>query len=49
LAVTAALTLGGASVRATSARLVTLVTGAVWLRGSAVFVVRFILGDRVPN
>jgi hypothetical protein len=49
LAVTAALTLGGAGMQATSARLVTLVTGAVWLWGAAIFVVWFILGDRVPN
>jgi hypothetical protein len=49
LAVAAALSVGGAAARATSARLVALVTGAVWLWGAAIFVVWFILGDRVPN
>jgi hypothetical protein len=49
LAVAAALSVGGAAAQATSARLVALVTSAVWLWGSAVFVVWFILGDRVPN
>jgi small-conductance mechanosensitive channel len=49
LAVAAALSVGGPTARVTSARLVALVTGAVWLWGAAVFVVWFILGDRVPN
>lgn len=49
LAVAAALSVGGASARARSGRLVALVTGAVWLWGAAVFVVWFVLGDRVPN
>jgi hypothetical protein len=47
--VAAALEVGGSTARATSARLVGLVTGAVWLWGAAIFVVWFILGDRVPN
>jgi hypothetical protein len=47
--VVAALSVGGGAARATSGRLVALVTGAVWLWGAAVFVVWFVLGDRVPN
>ena len=47
--VAAALSVGGAAVRTTSARLVALVTGAVWLWGAAVFVVWFLVGERVPN
>ena len=39
----------GPAARATTGRLVALVTVAVWLWGAAVFVVWFILGDRVPN
>jgi small-conductance mechanosensitive channel len=49
LAVAAAVSVAGSAARASSARLVALVTGAVWLWGSAVFVVWFVLGDRVPN
>lgn len=49
VAIAAALSTGGPAVRATSARLVAVVTGAVWLWGGAIFVVWFILGDRVPN
>jgi hypothetical protein len=49
MAVAAALSVGGPVPRATTARLVTLVTGAVWIWGAAIFVVWFILGDRVPN
>jgi hypothetical protein len=45
VAVAAALGVGGTTVRATSARLVALVTGAVWLWGAAVFVVWFVVGD----
>jgi hypothetical protein len=47
VAVAAALALGGESARATSARLVALVTGAVWLWGAAVFVLWFAIGDSV--
>jgi hypothetical protein len=43
--VAAALGLGGAAVRATTPRLVALVTGAVWLWGAVVFVVWFVVGD----
>ncbi len=42
--VAAALGLGGTSVRATTPRLVALVTGAVWLWGAMVFVVWFVVG-----
>ena len=49
VAVAAAVSVGGPAARATTPRLVTLVTGAVWLWGAAIFVVWFILGDRVPN
>jgi hypothetical protein len=49
VAVAAALSVGGPAARATTAWLVTLVTGAVWLWGAAIFVVWFILGDRLPN
>jgi small-conductance mechanosensitive channel len=49
LAVATALSVGGSAARATTGRLVALVTVAVWLWGAAVFVVWFILGDRVPN
>jgi hypothetical protein len=48
-AVAAALSVTGPSGRATSARLVALVTGAVWLWGAAVFVVWFVIGDSVPQ
>ena len=43
--VAAALGLGGTAVRATTLRLVALVTGAVWLWGAVVFVVWFVVGD----
>jgi hypothetical protein len=46
VAVTAALWIGGAE-RATNVRLVALVTCAIWLWGAAVFVVWFLVGDRV--
>jgi hypothetical protein len=49
VAVAVALGLGGPSPRATGARLVALVTGAVWLWGAAVFVVWFVIGDSVPQ
>jgi hypothetical protein len=49
VAVAASLSVGGPAARATSARLVALVTGAVWLWGAAVFVAWFLLGDRLPN
>ena len=49
IAVATALSVGGPAAQATSARLVALVTGAVWLWGAAVFVVWFVVGDRVPN
>ena len=49
VAVAGALIVGGPAARATSARLVALVTGAVWLWGAAVFVVWVVVGDRVPN
>jgi hypothetical protein len=49
VAVAAALSVGGAAARASSARLVALVTGTIWLWGAAVFVLWFVLGDRVPN
>ena len=45
LAVAAALEVGGTAARATTLRLVTLVTGAVWLWGAVVFVVWFVVGD----
>ncbi len=45
LAVAAALVVGGTAVRATTLRLVALVTGAVWLWGAMVFVVWFVVGD----
>lgn len=45
LAVAAALVVGGTAVRATTFRLVALVTGAVWLWGAMVFVVWFVVGD----
>ena len=45
LAVAAALGLGGTAVRATTLRLVALVTGAVWLWGAVVFVVWFAVGE----
>ena len=45
LAVAAALVVGGTAVRATTLRLVALVTGAVWLWGAIVFVVWFVVGD----
>ena len=45
LAVAAALGVGGTAVRATTLRLVALVTGAVWLWGAVVFVVWFVVGD----
>jgi hypothetical protein len=48
VAVAAALGVGGSAVRTTTARLVALVTGAVWLWGAAVFVVWFVVGDWVP-
>jgi hypothetical protein len=44
VAVAAALALGGTSVRATTPRLVALVTGAVWLWGAVVFVVWLAVG-----
>lgn len=47
--VAAAFSVTGPSGRATSARLVALVTGAVWLWGAAVFVVWFVIGDSVPQ
>jgi small-conductance mechanosensitive channel len=47
--VAAALGIAGPTARATSGRLVALVTGAVWLWGAAVFVVWFAVGDRVPT
>ena len=47
--VAAALGVGGQAARSTSARLVALVTGAVWLWGAAVFVLWFAVGDRVPT
>ena len=43
--VAAALGLGGSAVRATTLRLVALVTGAVWLWGAVVFVVWLLVGD----
>jgi hypothetical protein len=49
VAVAAALAVGGPAVRTKSARLVALVTGAVWLWGAAVYVVWFVLGDSVPQ
>jgi hypothetical protein len=49
VAVAAALVVGGATARATSGRLVALVTGAVWLWGAAVFVAWFVVGDWVPT
>ena len=49
VAVAAALIVGGPAARATSARLVALVTGAVWLWGAAVFVVWVVVPDPVPN
>ena len=49
VAVAAAVGVGGAAARATSARLVALVTGAVWLWGAVVFVMWFVVGDRVPQ
>jgi hypothetical protein len=45
LAVAAALGAGGTAVRATTLRLVALVTGAVWLWGAMVFVVWFVVGE----
>ena len=42
--VAAALGLGGKAVRATTLRLVALVTGAVWLWGAVVFVVWLVVG-----
>ena len=45
LAVAAALGVGGRAVRATTLRLVALVTGAVWLWGAVVFVVWFVVGE----
>ena len=48
VAVAGALGVGGPTLRTTSARLVALVTGAVWLWGAAVFVVWFAVGDWVP-
>jgi hypothetical protein len=44
VAIAAALVVGGRAVPATSARLVALVTGAVWVSGAAVFAVWFVLG-----
>jgi hypothetical protein len=49
VAVAVALGVGGPAARATGARLVALVTGAVWLWGAVVFVIWFVLGDRVPQ
>ena len=48
-AVAAALAVGGPAVRTSSARLVALTTSAVWLWGAAVFVLWFVVGDRVPS
>ena len=48
IAVAAALGLAGQAARAKSARLVALVTGAVWLWGAAVFVLWVAIGDSVP-
>jgi small-conductance mechanosensitive channel len=45
VAIAAAIAMGGAAVRATTLRLVTLVTGAVWLWGAVVFVAWFVVGD----
>jgi hypothetical protein len=45
VAVTAALGFGGAAVRATSGRLVAVVTGAVWLWGAVVFVAWLVVGN----
>jgi hypothetical protein len=45
LAVAAALGVGGTAVRATTLRLIALVTGAVWLWGAVVFVVWFVVGE----
>jgi hypothetical protein len=49
VAVAVALGVGGRAARATSLRLVALVTGAVWLWGAAVFVVWFAIGDSAPT
>jgi hypothetical protein len=49
VAVATAVGVGGPAARATSARLVALVTGAVWLWGAVVFVMWFVVGDRVPQ
>ena len=49
VAVAAALGVMGPTRRTSSARLVVVVTGAVWLWGALVFVVWFALGDRVPG
>ena len=45
LVVAWALEVGGAAARATTLRLVALVTGAVWLWGAVVFVVWLVAGD----
>jgi hypothetical protein len=45
VAVAAALGIGGTAARATTLRLVTLVTGAVWLWGAVLFVVWLVVGD----
>jgi hypothetical protein len=45
VAVAAALGIGGTAVRATTVRLVALVTGAVWFWGAVVFVGWFMVGD----
>ena len=48
VAVAVALGVSRPAVRTTSARLVALVTSAVWLWGAAIFVVWFLVGDWVP-
>jgi hypothetical protein len=45
VAVAAALRLGGTAVRATTVRLVALVTGAVWLWGALLFVLWLVAGE----
>jgi small-conductance mechanosensitive channel len=45
IAVAAAVGLGGKAVQAASARIVVMVTGAVWLWGAAIFAVWLLVGN----
>jgi hypothetical protein len=45
VAVAAAVGVGGKALRAAGARIIVLVTGAVWLWGAALFAVWFVVGD----